>query len=484
MRTGPSSLFTKGLLLALLPLSVNLLWILLFWCSLQHCLFLVNTVRQDSNVIVLMSRAIAHATECIFDAAEYIRLAGNAAVKNKAEQDGLSLLVTLHKLSEATRGDTVIAPLTTRLSQSTASFEGEIRDMAAAPNPLTLDFHKLMPQTRFMPIFQDATELQKVMHDRDQRLNKTLEAEEMERSKIKLITLTGFALNVLLGVGMVIFFQRSIARRIHALSSRSRMLPAGQYEKGLEGHDELNLLEDELWKVNQQLQAARQFKQSFMTIMAEKLSTRLLECISLSKKLDKETKLSNQAGLKRLQGLRSSASTCLNLINDMLLFEGMQGSTLPVDLQTSNIKLAADEAITLVFNLTSNKNISVLNQVESRLLLFDSARIKQVLVNLLSNAIKFSPQDGVVTIGSSLKGGLLHVFVTDTGPGMNNDVQARLFEKFFQSSEGQRTGGTGLGLAIARLIVEAHHGSIGVESQPGQGSTFWFDLPLDLATEG
>jgi signal transduction histidine kinase len=484
MRTGPSSLFKKGLLLALLPLSVNLLWIVLFWCSLQHCLFLVNTVRQDSNVIVLMSRGIAHATACIFDAAEYIRLAGNAAVKNKAKQDGLSLLATLHQLSEATRGDTVIGPLTARLSQSTASFEGEIRDMAAVPNPLTLDFHRLMPQTRLLPIFQDATELLEVMHERDQRLNKTLEVEEMERSRIKLITLTGFALNVLLCIAMVFYFQRSIARRIHALSSRSRMLPAGQYEKGIGGHDELNLLEDELWKANQQLQAARQFKQSFMTIMAEKLSTRLLECISLSKTLDKETILGNQAGLRRLQGLRSSASTCLNLINDALLFESMQGGTLPIDLHTSNIKLVADEAIALVFNLTSNKNISVVNQVESRLLQFDSARIKQVLVNLLANAIKFSPQDGIVTLGSSLKGGLLHVFVTDTGPGMNRDVQARLFEKFFQSREGKRAGGTGLGLAIARLIVEAHHGSIGVESQPGQGSTFWFALPLHLTAEG
>jgi signal transduction histidine kinase len=66
---------------------------------------------------------------------------------------------------------------------------------------------------------------------------------------------------------------------------------------------------------------------------------------------------------------------------------------------------------------------------------------------------------------------------------MNKDVQARLFEKFFQTSEGKCAGGTGLGLAIARLIVEAHHGSIGVESQPGQGSTFWFHLPLHLAAE-
>ncbi len=110
----------------------------------------------------------------------------------------------------------------------------------------------------------------------------------------------------------------------------------------------------------------------------------------------------------------------------------------------------------------------------------DLDRMIQVLTNLLSNAIKFSPPGGPVTVSAATAQGALELRVTDRGPGIAAGDVGRLFQKFIQlkAQAGREVSGTGLGLAICRGIVEAHGGSIGVESRPGDGATFIVRLPL------
>jgi signal transduction histidine kinase len=107
--------------------------------------------------------------------------------------------------------------------------------------------------------------------------------------------------------------------------------------------------------------------------------------------------------------------------------------------------------------------------------LADPDRIQLVLGNFVSNAVKYSPQATVIRVGAREEHAGVRFYVTDQGPGLPKDVQARIFEKFFRST--QQAGGAGLGLYIAREIVQAHEGQIGVESEPGRGSTFWFRIP-------
>ena len=111
---------------------------------------------------------------------------------------------------------------------------------------------------------------------------------------------------------------------------------------------------------------------------------------------------------------------------------------------------------------------------------FDHSRIGQVLDNLISNAIKYSPPGSSIHVSLGRKGTMAEIRVTDEGPGIEPKEQERLFGEF-QKMSTKPTGGeksTGLGLAIARRMVEAHNGTIGVESMPGSGSTFKFMLPL------
>ncbi|MFN8376835.1 MAG: ATP-binding protein, partial [Anaerolineae bacterium] len=110
----------------------------------------------------------------------------------------------------------------------------------------------------------------------------------------------------------------------------------------------------------------------------------------------------------------------------------------------------------------------------------DELRLRQVFDNLLSNAIKYSPEGGTIEVGGRVDGDMLTVLVKDQGVGMTDSEQERIFERFYRvdGALSRKTQGTGLGLYLAKAIVEAHGGSIAVESTPGKGSTFYVSIPL------
>jgi PAS domain S-box-containing protein len=111
------------------------------------------------------------------------------------------------------------------------------------------------------------------------------------------------------------------------------------------------------------------------------------------------------------------------------------------------------------------------------LIVADGSRVVQALGNLVRNAIKFTPSAGRITIGAEEAGASVRFAVSDTGRGISEDSQRRIFQRYWQSSDGARARGSGLGLSIAQGIVEAHHGTIWVESEVGKGSTFAFTIP-------
>ena len=110
----------------------------------------------------------------------------------------------------------------------------------------------------------------------------------------------------------------------------------------------------------------------------------------------------------------------------------------------------------------------------------DGDRMRQTLRNLISNATKYSPDGGTVTVAAEIRDGAVRVGIRDQGIGMDAATQKKLFTRFFRadSTATRRIGGTGLGLALVKEIVEAHGGTVGVKSRPGEGSEFWFALPL------
>jgi signal transduction histidine kinase/CheY-like chemotaxis protein/HPt (histidine-containing phosphotransfer) domain-containing protein len=198
--------------------------------------------------------------------------------------------------------------------------------------------------------------------------------------------------------------------------------------------------------------------------------------------------------------VQESGESLMAILNDILDISKLEAGKLEIEITDFDLLPTVESAASLMTSKAREKNIDLAMYVDPAargVYRGDPTRLRQVLLNLLSNGIKFTETGGValqvaVRLGDapSPDGKLpLHFEVTDTGIGMAESVRERMFQKFSQadSSVTRRFGGTGLGLAICKQLVERMGGEIGVTSQLGKGSTFWFTLPLerskaDLAT--
>lgn len=241
----------------------------------------------------------------------------------------------------------------------------------------------------------------------------------------------------------------------------------------------------ELAEKTRQVEEASRHKSEFLANMSHELRTPLNAILGFTELIqDGIYGEVSEKVTQQLARVQANGRHLLGLINDVLDLSKIEAGQLElqrgpvalgdvvraVESGTAGLALAKDLA--LVVELAPGLPV-----VEA-----DERRITQVLLNLVGNAIKFTGT-GTVTISTRQAGETVEISVQDTGPGIPAADQARVFEAFHQldSSSTRRQGGTGLGLAIAREIVELHGGTIGVESEPGRGSRFFFTLPIRAA---
>jgi signal transduction histidine kinase len=187
-----------------------------------------------------------------------------------------------------------------------------------------------------------------------------------------------------------------------------------------------------------------------------------------------------------IERVQTNGRHLLGLINDVLDLAKIEAGQLTLSLADYSLKDVVDGVIIALEPLAVEKRLAFKAEVPADLPTGrgDERRISQVLLNLVGNAIKFT-DEGEVAITASAANGSFTIAVCDSGPGINPSDQARIFEEFQQadSSSTRRKGGTGLGLSIAKRIVEMHKGRIWVKSALGEGSTFFFSLPVRVDAE-
>ena len=181
---------------------------------------------------------------------------------------------------------------------------------------------------------------------------------------------------------------------------------------------------------------------------------------------------------KQVEVIRRSAARAVRLIEDLLEMSRIESGKLQLDLESHEVASLVHDALELHQRNAAAGGIELDVEIAAQLptICVDGDRMLQVLDNLLSNAVKFTPEGGKITVRAKSDGGEVRFSVHDNGPGIEPEVRAHIFDRFWQARRSDRRG-LGLGLGIARGIVEAHGGRIWVESEMGKGSAFLFTIP-------
>lgn len=239
--------------------------------------------------------------------------------------------------------------------------------------------------------------------------------------------------------------------------------------------------EAELIKARYNAEKANKAKSEFLSSMSHELRTPMNAIIGFGQLLSLD--IEDETHKDSVQEIINAGKHLLSLINEILDLSAIESGNISLNIENINLQSLINECISLIKPLTQTQHIRIINQIENSKTLqirADRNKLKQVLLNLLSNAVKYNRIEGKITIGCEHRPGeQLRVFIVDTGQGLSAQKLGLIFEPFERAgAERSNIEGTGIGLVITKKLVEIMGGSIGVESKPGVGSSFWIDVNI------
>ncbi|CAK0751891.1 two-component system, sensor histidine kinase [Azospirillaceae bacterium] len=247
--------------------------------------------------------------------------------------------------------------------------------------------------------------------------------------------------------------------------------------------------DEELRQARFAAESAVKAKSNFLATMSHEIRTPITGVLGMVDLLYKTNPTEEQVTYINI--LQASTQTLLTILNDILDISKIDANKITIEATTFDLYKTVNDVIALGCLSASSKGITIKSTISKNvptIVISDQTRIKQVLFNLLSNAIKFTElgeiEIRIMTKHNTDQNATVLFEVEDSGIGISREVIDQLFTAFSQADQTttRRFGGTGLGLAISKKLVELMGGKIGVESESGIGSLFWFTLPLTLGT--
>ena len=231
---------------------------------------------------------------------------------------------------------------------------------------------------------------------------------------------------------------------------------------------------------------ASQAKSEFLSRMSHELRTPMNAIIGFSQLLELDAEGFSETQRDNIKEILDASRHLLKLINELLDLAKIESGKMEVSMEQVHIADLLHQCITLVGPQALARKIELVDQVSSMgyIVKADFTRLKQVLLNLLSNAVKYNREHGRITISSEHSDkDRLRIIINDTGNGLAQKDIAKLFQSFERLDAENNIEGTGIGLMISKHLVELMKGSIGVDSTPGEGSSFWVELALCDSTD-
>ena len=239
-------------------------------------------------------------------------------------------------------------------------------------------------------------------------------------------------------------------------------------------------LEQRVAERTEELVKANEAKSEFLSRMSHELRTPMNAILGFSQLLDLDDELHPQQK-ESVSEILTAGRHLLELINEVLDLAKIEEGKLTVIMDEINISQLVSEAISNMEPVARQNNIQLTNNISNKiqhLVQADKLRLKQVLINLLSNAIKYNYRDGKVYVDITTSSNMTRISVRDTGPGIQEEQMEKLFIPFERLSyKNSMIEGTGIGLSLSQKLMALMNGTIGVDSKPGQGSTFYIEFP-------
>ncbi|PZA06132.1 MULTISPECIES: cell wall metabolism sensor histidine kinase WalK [unclassified Meiothermus] len=299
------------------------------------------------------------------------------------------------------------------------------------------------------------------------------------RSTLTAAWLASLPLAGLLAAGTAWVVSRRVSHSVRLLARGSREIAQGHYRNRLkvQGHDELASLAQDFNRMAEALERVEQSRIELIGSVAHELRTPLAGLQGYAEALADGVLPPEQAADR----IRHEVRAMRRLVEDLSLVSRVEAGAVeirPQALDPAEALRQAAERFALAFR---EQGVALELELPAQLpaVRADPERLQQVLSNLLSNALRHTPPGGEVGLKAEPARGGVRFSVRDTGPGIPPEHQARVFERFYRvdPARSRQEGGSGVGLTVARGLVEAMGGNMGLESEVGHGSTFWFTLP-------
>ena len=263
----------------------------------------------------------------------------------------------------------------------------------------------------------------------------------------------------------------------------------GTQKKLRQANKQLDAKIAELSERNIELFKANKIKSEFLANMSHEFRTPLNAILGFAEIFREKPKLlTDEKGKKYAENIITSGKSLLNMINDLLDLAKTEAGKMRLHIRQVPARQICTELIASFSEMTRKKRIKVKQTVNGNvpMLTTDAGKVRQILDNFFSNAVKFTDPGGRIEVRAAMADERhVQISVSDTGCGIVEADQEKIFEKFRQADGSLTRGstGTGLGLAISKELATMLAGSVGLESRPNEGSTFWLEIPVSLAAE-